>query len=96
MIKKYADYEDYLDNKDKVDDMKKAGAEFVKKKDMVKVCIGGTLIVYGVITIILPTGSIPAIIFGMALMANGGVHPKKIKDNIYWHFKTKRKMRLNR
>lgn len=97
MIKKtYAEYEQYLINKDKVDDMKKAGAEFIKKKDLIKICIGGTLIVYGAITIILPTGSIPAIMLGIALMINGGVHPKQIKNKIYWHFATKRRMRLNK
>lgn len=96
MIKKYANYQQYLNNKDKVDDMKKAGAEFIKKKNLIKVCIGGTLIVYGVVTIILPTGSLPAIALGFTLMINGGVHPKKLKDKLYWHLKTKRKMRLNK
>jgi len=93
--KKYATYDEYKTNKLMRDAMILNGCEFVYGKSMIKIVIGGALITLGAITIPFPTGSIPMIILGLSLLANGGIDILKFRSTLYWHFKTKRKIRNN-
>lgn len=41
---------------------------YIPKKNLVNMLVGATFISYGTVTLLLPTGSIPCIIFGSMLM----------------------------
>ena len=55
-----------------IERVKKLGVELIHKKDMIKVVFGSVLVVVGVVTLPIPTGSIVFISVGLSLIANGG------------------------
>jgi len=57
-----------------IERVKKLGVELIHKKDMVKVVFGGVLVVVGIVTLPIPTGSLLFISVGLSLIANGGVN----------------------
>ena len=105
----YAYYEEYIANKDKLIKveaniiyLESNGYEFIKEdiknskvKIILKTIAGVTLIIYGSVTILLPTGSIFAIWTGLGLIVNAGIDYTILLRKLKWHFKTKRKMRMN-
>lgn len=66
-----------------IERVKKLGVELIHRKDIIKIGLGGLLVVVGVITLPLPTGSVVFISVGLSLIANGGVNVLyKYKDRI--------------
>lgn len=72
------------------------GWKFTHETSTTKVVLGLVLVGVGVVTLPLPTGSIPLIIIGTSLMTSGGVNLLALRRSIYWRVKTRLEMRKNK
>lgn len=72
------------------------GWKFIHKTSIIKIFTGLSLIAVGVVTLPIPTGSIPMIIVGLGLVSAGGIDIFALKRTIYWEVITRLKMRKNR
>ena len=72
------------------------GWEFIHETSKIKMITGGILMGIGIITLPVPCGSIPLIIFGGSLMGIGGIDYLALKNTVYWRVLTRLKMRRNR
>ena len=70
--------------------------EFIHEKSVWRIVIGAIMIAVGVITLPLPTGSIPLMIIGTTLMTSGGVDIILLRKTLYWRIMTRLNMRKNR
>jgi len=96
MTKKYIQYEEYLKNKKRVDGMVYNGWEMIHEKSVMKIALGLILIMVGIVTLPIPTGSIPMIIVGFSLLSSGGIDILALKNSLYWKVKTRLEMRKNK
>jgi len=94
--KDFVSYNEYLKNKKRMNMMLYNNWKFIHETSMIKIIAGGILVGIGIITLPIPCGSIPLIIFGVSLMAAGGIDYLALKNTIYWEVITRLKMRRNR
>jgi len=94
--KDFVGYNEYLKNKNRMNEMLYNNWKFIHKKSVVKIVTGLSLIMIGVVTLPIPTGSIPLIIIGLSLVSAGGIDILALKNTIYWRIITRFRMRRNK
>lgn len=94
--KDFVGYDEYLKNKKRMNTMLYNNWNFIHKTSIIKIFTGLSLIAVGVVTLPIPTGSIPMIIVGLGLVSAGGIDIFALKRTIYWEVITRLKMRKNR
>jgi len=94
--KDFVGYNEYLKNKNRMNEMLYNNWKFIHEKSTLKIVTGLSLIAIGVVTLPIPTGSIPLIIIGLSLTSVGGLDILALKNTIYWRIITRLRMRRNK